>query len=311
MKIDKLNQWADLLGLTSKTGIELPNEIAGQVGKQATLYSKDYMSGVAALTRNNIAKLLRDDLQPLGYQYEDSKYTEVALKLMELVNQNIDEKGPDIRAILKNELKVSAADILKTYLDKEISVELTQIKWSPAMTVEAGVGQSVTTLTPIGVARYVSALVNGGNVFEARLVKSVIQPDGTERVNPPKLIRNLGVPEEYLIAIKEGMQKVVSAEEGGTADEYFDDMPEAYRELFGGKTGTAQVIKSIELENNSWFVAFAPYDKPEIAVVVYIPHGYKGAYSSYTVKQALLYYFDKLYAEEKLEVMPAVNALVQ
>jgi penicillin-binding protein 2 len=306
-----LTKWADLLGLTSKTGVELPDEVAGQIGNQQSLYSQGNMSGVAALVRNKVAGMLKTECTALGLKYEDDIYTEVTLQLMDLVNLNLKGMGPDIRVILKNELKLSAADIAKTNLDNEISLELTQIQWKRAFTIEDGVGQSVTLLTPVGVARYVSALVNGGNVYEARLVKMIIPPDGEARVNPPKLVRNLGVPAEYLNAIKEGMKQVVSLEEGGTAADAFADFPEEYKDMVGGKTGTAQVNKAIDLENNSWFVAFAPFDKPEIAVVVYIPHGSKGAYSAYTVKEMLKYYLDRKYAESEWQNMPAVNALVK
>ena len=41
----------------------------------------------------------------------------------------------------------------------------------------------------------------------------------------------------------------------------------------GAKTGTAQV-NQIDLENNGWFVCFAPLDNPKVAIVVYVPHGY-------------------------------------
>jgi penicillin-binding protein 2 len=79
----------------------------------------------------------------------------------------------------------------------------------------------------------------------------------------------------------------------------------------GGKTGTAQVNQTIDLENNSWFVAFAPYDKPEIAVVVYVPNGYKGALSSYTVKEIIRYYMDSKKLTNTIENLPQANTLVK
>ncbi len=84
------------------------------------------------------------------------------------------------------------------------------------------------------------------------------------------------------------MQCVVSAEDGGTAGSEFRDFP---FEL-GGKTGTAQV-SDIDLEDNSWFVCFAPYDDPQIAVVIFVPHGYQGLLSAYTAKEVIQYYMDK------------------
>lgn len=314
--VTRLNKWADLLGLTSTTGVELPNEMAGQVGSQAALYSKDNMSGVAALVRNKIVAYSKKACEVAGIKNSDEAYTEAAIMIMDLVNAGLQELGPDIRAILRNELKLTNADIAKHTddgmpLDLTISASLSEITWNGNMTIETGIGQSVTLVTPIAMARYVSALVNGGDVFEARIVKSIVTPLGEVRDMQPKLIRNLQVPEEYLKVIKQGMADVVSEEEGGTAGDYFKNFPADYLKQIGGKTGTAEVSRTIDLENNSWFVAFAPFDKPEIAVVVYIPSGYKGALSSYTAKEIMQYYLDMKYLEKTVEELPKVNTLVK
>ncbi len=312
--VEKLNKWADLLGLTSKTNIELPNEVTSQVGNQAALYSKDQMSGVAALVKKKIISLMKETCEKADLTYSDEKYSETAIMLMDLVNAGLTERGPDIRAILRNELKLSAADLAKLTTDgmtlsDSINASLNEIKWTRSMTIEAGIGQSVTLITPIAMARYISALVNGGDVFEARLVKSVVTPEGVVRSTQPKLIRNLNVPEEYLKKIIKGMENVVNDEEGGTAAAAFANYK--YTDQIGGKTGTAEVSQTIDLENNSWFVAFAPREKPEIAVVVYIPSGYQGALSSYTAKEIVQYYLDMKNLKETPDELPKVNTLVK
>lgn len=75
------------------------------------------------------------------------------------------------------------------------------------------------------------------------------------------------------------MREVVSLEDGGSAGDYFANYK--YKNEIGGKTGTAQTSTSrasnIDLENTAWFVAFAPYDDPEIVVAVCIPNGWAGA----------------------------------
>ena len=313
--VERLQKWANLLGLTEKTGIELPNEVTGQIGSQESLYSKGHMSGVAALVRNQIVALMKGACEKAGKKYEDEKYRDVAIEIMDLVNAGLKEVGPDIRTILKNELGLEKADLAvpgKIAVDQQISQSLYEIKWNPNMLIEAGIGQSVTLLTPIAVARYISALVNGGDVFEARLIKSVITPEGEEIQTQPKLIRNLNVPDEYLQAIKRGMHSVVSDEEGaGTAADFFKDFPEEYQGQIGGKTGSAEVSKTIDLENNSWFVSFTPFDKPEIAVVVYIPSGWQGAQSSYTCKEIMRYYLDMKNLEKTTENLPQVNTMVK
>ena len=56
-----------------------------------------------------------------------------------------------------------------------------------------GIGQSVTAVTPIAVARYIAAIANGGNVYEASIIKKVVAPDGTTvEENDPKVISTLG-----------------------------------------------------------------------------------------------------------------------
>jgi len=171
-----------------------------------------------------------------------------------------------------------------------------------------GIGQSVTLVTPIGIARYLSALVNGGEVYEAQLVKKILYPDGTVmEEKQPKLLRAMDIPEEYLEAIKEGMREVVSEEDGGTAAGAFQDFE---FDDFGGKTGTAQV-STIDLENNAWFVAFTPFDEPEIAIVVYLPHGYAGYYACSTAKEVIRYYLNERNQVGTAEEVPPVGSLTE
>ena len=76
----------------------------------------------------------------------------------------------------------------------------------------------------------------------------------------------------------------------GTAANYFKKWK--YYDSIAAKTGTAQVT-SIDLENNAWFVCFAPVENPEIAIAVFIPHGASGGYASLAAKQFIEEYLDK------------------
>ena len=87
-----------------------------------------------------------------------------------------------------------------------------------------------------------------------------------------------------------GNARRISVEDGGTAREYFVGYP--YTDQIGAKTGTAQV-NLIDVEDNAWFVAFAPFDEPEIAVVVFIANGYKGAVASLTSKDVIAHYMEQ------------------
>lgn len=317
--IERLNKWADLLGLTSATGIELPNEKVGQIGNQKTLYDPDKApSGTSYLIYQSIRKMIVSACEAKGYAYSDDKYDETAIKLMNLVTVE-GNFGPDIRAILMNDLKLTLHDIINftttdsegkevvTRLDTEISSRITEIKWDGNDTILTGIGQSVTMISPIAAARYLSAIVNGGDVYEATIIKSIISPDGEVEENQPQLIRKLDVSSEILDAIKTGMGGVVSPEDGGTAADYFKGFK--YLSQLAGKTGTAQV-SDVDLENNAWFLAFAPIEQPEIAVVVFIPNGLAGSKASTTVKAAVEYYLDSKNSQVNTQTIPNSNELV-
>ncbi len=308
--IDKLNKWASLLGLDSKTNVELPGELSGQLASQETLYDPEKEpTGTSAIVYNQIRKLLVDTCTELGYDYEDEKYDQATRDIMKVVEYaGEQEYGADIRAVLRTDLKIDTQTISQKAMTSQISGWLNDIIWNSNQTIVAGIGQSVTLLTPIGVARYLSALVNGGKVYDATIIDSVISPEGkVVSSKTPQLVRTLDVPESYLELIKEGMREVVSEEDGGTASDFFKGFK--YNGQFGGKTGTAQVSK-IDLENNSWFVAFAPFDDPEIAIVVYIPHGYAGGWSYATVKAVIEYYMESKETASGLGTIPTDNALV-
>jgi len=167
------------------------------------------------------------------------------------------------------------------------------------------------SVTPIEIARYVAALVNGGNVMELSVIKSIIDASGaTVKEFEPTVLWNLNAKEENLSAIKEGMREVVSLEDGGTASKYFADYK--YRDQIGGKTGSAQISTSdrnIDLENTAWFVAFAPYEDPEIVVVVSIPNGWAGARAYITVQEIVQFYLDRKTASAS-ENLAGINALL-
>lgn len=124
-------------------------------------------------------------------------------------------------------------------------------------------------------AKYLSVLINGGKQVNPSIVKTVLNADGTEvtkeeikkTVNERLGIKDektedIEISEENLRAILEGMRGVTT-ESGGTAYRIFKN----FNIEIGGKTGSAQKVNG---PANAWFVGFAPYDNPEIAVVVII-----------------------------------------
>ena len=157
-------------------------------------------------------------------------------------------------------------------------------------TMITGIGQSVTAVTPIAVARYLSALVNGGNVYQAHVVDRVIDEEGnTVYEKEPTLVAQTGVTQEVTDAVKHGMQQAIQY---GSVSSRFRGYK--YRTQIGGKTGTAQV-SDIDVEDELLVhVLCSPFiDDPEIVVVIYIPNGYSSSYCVEPAKQIVQYYLDR------------------
>lgn len=173
-----------------------------------------------------------------------------------------------------------------------INEYLSQLVWTDADTVTQGIGVAPTQITAIGVAKYVSAIANGGKVVEPHIVDRVVDQDGNIVYQQDTvLIEDLNIPESYMAVIHEGMREVISEEDGGATDVFKDF---EYKDILAGKTGTGKV-SNVDLENNGWFVCFAPLDsnqEPEIAVIVFLPHGYSGMSAAQTARDFLQYYFD-------------------
>ena len=169
--------------------------------------------------------------------------------------------------------------------------------WYVSDTLSAVIGQSYNSFTPLQMARYVSMIANGGKNVDTTLIKSIIRADGTEISKDEienytketigtenEVKEDLNVSKENLDAIRKGM-KGVTSEAGGTAYSTFAD----FDIDIAGKTGSAQT--GVEGEAHGWFVGFAPYDKPEIAVVVFVEKAGSGGYTAGVAKEIMEEYF--------------------
>lgn len=294
--IEKLHDWSTKLGLTTKTGIELSGEIAGSVGNQKVLYNPDLSpygqeTGKANYVAFAIKNRLSDVGEELGKVYDTARLDRVVKELMDLVvTYDWDQVTTYIRPILLEQLGLSSAEISSRYLVTELYSYLREIRWTGNETILSGIGQSITELTPIGVARYLSALVNGGVVYEAQIVDRILSSSGEVLLDKePVVVNRLENISQALDLIQQGMHGVISPEDGGTAASEYGGFP--YLNEMGAKTGSAQV-NNIDVENSAWQIAFAPFENPEIAVVAFIPNGQKGAKASLTVKEIIAYYME-------------------
>jgi len=309
--IDNIRKWASNFGLLSKTNIELAGETKGQVGNQQILYDlgqdlNSQETSMPLIVFRSIKNTIVECAEKSGVELRNDVLETAIYRMMSMIDITRSERLTLIRTILVNEmgLKRSIVDYETKF---HISDYIEELIWTPTKTINTGIGQGITTLTPIAVARYVSAIVNGGTVYDAHIVDRVVNSAGnTVYETVPTVFNQLSIDDKYLRSLKEGMRDVVAGEESTTANKYFKDFK--YKDAIGGKTGTAQV-NTIDLENNSWFVAFAPYENPEIAIVVCIPNGYAGAMSSITIKAISEYYLDLKYKDVTNDI-PDKDAII-
>ena len=310
---ERLFRYAQLFGLTSKTGIDLPGEVRSVVGCQNTLYDPtkpvneaNQDTSLPIIVFNSIKKHLRNCGQSRNIEYDDERLSICAKRLMDMaVNKNESEWLENMRTILMEELNMTKEMVYLQSVIGDTYNYMNDIKWGGGQTILTGIGQSVTVLTPIAVARYVCTVANDGRLYNVSLIDSITSPSGeilSQR--EPTLQHRLEHSDEYLYKIREGMKGVV--DESGTAKKYFRNWP--YQEQIAAKTGTAQVT-SIDLENNAWFVCFAPYENPEIAVACFIPNGYSGSESSIAPRDFIEWYMKQKTLRDVDIILPLGNTL--
>ncbi len=193
--------------------------------------------------------------------------------------------------------------------------ETVNVLWSKGQTINASIGQGLDSFSPLQMAKYISMLANGGHDIDVSIVKSIIKPDGTEAsteeinnfVNQKlglqeEQTEQLEIHQENLNAILEGMKSVTS-DTTGTAYVRFQD----FGISVGGKTGSAEAIGENEQEVvHGWFAGFAPFEDPEIAVVVMVENGGHGNYTAEVVRDIMEEYFG-MNTQEVQEDMSATN----
>ena len=168
--------------------------------------------------------------------------------------------------------------------------------WYQGDTLNAAIGQSDNNFSPIQIARYISILTNGQRIVKPTLIRNIIKADGTvvEKKELNDFINEklgltedtegeLTIQDQNINAILEGM-KSVTTETGGTANSIFRN----FNIEVGGKTGSTE---SNTGDINAWFVGFAPYEDPEIAVVVLVENGGHGYYTSEVARDIIGEYF--------------------
>lgn len=181
---------------------------------------------------------------------------------------------------------------------REYKKEKLNVNWWPADTAQAAIGQSYNAFTPLQLARYISAVANGGKLYKPHLIKNVIKYDGSTVNETEPVYEEIPVKKSTIDAVKEGMIAVTTSVDG-TANEYFKDFPYTV----AGKTGTAQTTSKGDRSDNALFVCYVPADDPQIAVAVVIERGVWGSNTAPVARDILDAYFGLTKADTSDDVL--------
>ncbi len=155
--------------------------------------------------------------------------------------------------------------------------------WMPGDVLQAAIGQCDTLVTPLQLASYTAAIANGGTLYRTHLVKSIQGSDTEDEiVTKPQALSTIEMDPETYAAVTEGMRMVVT---GGTARAAF----EGCKVPVAAKTGSAQISETL---TNGVYIAYAPYDDPQIAIACVLEKSGGGSHAAPVVRAAIDQYFD-------------------
>lgn len=171
-----------------------------------------------------------------------------------------------------------------------------QQKWYAGETISIGIGQGYNAYTPIQLAQATAVVANNGVLFRPHIVRHIADTKtGEQRPVEPQPLRDLNLKQQHVDVIRRAM---VGVNKEGTGTRAFAGAPyEA-----AGKTGTAQVFSlkggdykasaiKKELRDHALFIAYAPADKPKIALAVLVENGGFGAQSAAPIARMVLDYY--------------------
>ncbi len=162
--------------------------------------------------------------------------------------------------------------------------------WYIGDTYHVSIGQGYLTITPLQIAAATAAIANGGTLFKPQVVDKIKNSEGEIIKNiQPEIIRKNFISRENIDWVRKGMREGVIS---GSSRRLFN-LPVAA----AGKTGTAQFDKN--KEPHAWSVSFAPYENPEIVLVVLVEEGGEGHQAAVPVaKNVLEWYFRKHFPDQ-------------
>ena len=171
--------------------------------------------------------------------------------------------------------------------------------WYPGETLSVAIGQGYVTATPLQLANMVATVASGGKRHRPHFVARIIQPTGEEVPPDDRSAVDTRLRPSTIAALRAALRDVVIAPNGTGKNSRLPGI------TVGGKTGTSQSVRlgqnrkidqkklPREMRDHAWFVAFAPVEKPEIAIAALVEHagGGGGAMAAPVVQKVLMHYF--------------------
>ena len=171
-----------------------------------------------------------------------------------------------------------------------VEIEENEPLFSTESSVRSSIGQGSNSFSNIQLARYVTTIANSGTNYELTLLDKVTDSTGNTLIQyEPKVVNTTNYSQSTWDAVHSGMRMVITS---GTAKSTF----QGFQIEVAGKSGTAEENKL--RSNHAVFVAYAPYENPEIAVSVLIPNGDSSGYNAEVVRDIIKYYYNLTTDEE-------------
>lgn len=147
-------------------------EAQGTIGGQQDLYDNtklhnEQATSMPGLVFRSLCKTLRGYQTVRGVEIDEAAIEKCAERLMQLQDGSLAGKGDAVRSILSEELGIPDGISRSRNWVNEITSVLNEIQWKSTLTIRTGIGQSILLVTPIEAVRYVSAIANGGTVYNA------------------------------------------------------------------------------------------------------------------------------------------------
>ncbi|HHT97634.1 MAG TPA: hypothetical protein GXZ90_07045 [Clostridiales bacterium] len=192
-------------------------------------------------------------------------------------------------------------------LAEKTGIEIYEIepKISDKDPIRSAIGQGSNAFAPIHLSRYITTIANRGSVYNLTIINKILDRD--DKIvfeNKPSLYNQLdNIKNITWNTVQLGIYNVANAE-GGSVYNIYKDFPLE----IAAKTGTAEISKT--KPNHAWFVSYAPFDNPEISLVVAIPNGYTSGNAAELGKEIYEYYYNITDLDNDSEVQPNEEILV-